>query len=116
MEQRIFLEIDLGVPTGATAAAFLPHGVEGYAPGFWNGGHLISHSAARPPRKPKRSTTPLGASLGDLLPADEAKPVMAGVNPVIHPSSNGPSAQAMGPRAMPGGDASQQPGRAVRVA
>jgi hypothetical protein len=35
---------------------------------------------------------------------------MAGVNPVIHPSSNGPSAEAMGPRVTPGGDASRKPG------
>jgi peptide/nickel transport system ATP-binding protein len=51
-----------------------------------------------------------GASLRNLLLVDAAKPVMAGVNPVIHPSSNGPSAEAMDPRVTPGGDASRKPG------
>jgi peptide/nickel transport system ATP-binding protein len=60
-------------------------------------------------KKLMRATPRLGVSLRDLLPEDEAKPVMAGVNPVIHPSPNGPSAQAMDPRVTPGGDANQKP-------
>ena len=73
-------------------------------------------------KKLMRATPRLGVSLRDLLPEDEAKPVMAGqsslsgtdyvdlsARPVIHPSSNGPSAEAMGPRVKPGGDEIVQP-------
>jgi peptide/nickel transport system ATP-binding protein len=60
-------------------------------------------------RKLMRATPRLGVSLRDLLPEDEATPVMAGPRPVIHPSSNGPSTEAMDPRVTPGGDASATP-------
>ena len=56
-----------------------------------------------------RATPRPGVSLRDLLPEDEARPVVAGVNPVIHASSNGPSAEAIDPRVTPGGDGSQRP-------
>jgi peptide/nickel transport system ATP-binding protein len=69
-------------------------------------------------RKLMRATPRLGVSLRDLLPEEEAKPsappgpssVMAGANnPAIHPPSNGPSAEAMGPRVKPGGDETTTP-------
>ncbi len=60
-------------------------------------------------RKLMRATPRLGVSLRDLLPEDEASTVMAGVNPAIHPSSNGPSMEAMDPRVMPGGDGNAKP-------
>jgi peptide/nickel transport system ATP-binding protein len=60
-------------------------------------------------RKLMRATPRPGVSLRDLLPEDEATRVMAGPRPVIHPSSNGPSTEAMDPRVTPGGDASAAP-------
>jgi peptide/nickel transport system ATP-binding protein len=74
-------------------------------------------------KKLMRATPRLGVSLRDLLPEEEASPVMAGhsslpradyadlsARPAIHPSSNGPSIEAMGPRVKPGGDASAHDG------
>jgi peptide/nickel transport system ATP-binding protein len=68
-------------------------------------------------RKLMRATPRLGVSLRDLLPEEEATPVMAGHSrpkdgvasarlcPAIHPSSQD-SSKAMDPRVKPGGDAS----------
>ncbi|WP_213772203.1 ABC transporter ATP-binding protein [Bradyrhizobium sp. dw_78] len=71
-------------------------------------------------RKLMRATPRLGASLRDLLPEEETVPsaafsspgpslVMAGLHPAIHPSSNGPSQEAMDPRIRPGGDEDTKP-------
>src|SRR5476649_1063170 len=66
-------------------------------------------------RKLMRATPRLGVSLRDLLPEEEATPVMAGhsrpkdgvasarLYPAIHPSSQD-SSKAMDPRVKPGGD------------
>src|SRR5450631_1483205 len=68
-------------------------------------------------RKLMRATPRLGVSLRDLLPEEEATPVMAGhsrpkdgvasarLYPAIHPSSQD-SSKAMDPRVKPGGDGS----------
>jgi peptide/nickel transport system ATP-binding protein len=68
-------------------------------------------------RKLMRATPRLGVSLRDLLPEEEATPVMAGHSrpkdgvasarlcPAIHPSSQD-SSKAMDPRVKPGGDTS----------
>src|ERR1700674_526972 len=56
-------------------------------------------------RKLMRATPRLGVSLRDLLPEEEATPVMAGLDPAIHPSSQD-SSSTMDPRVKPGGDAS----------
>jgi len=71
-------------------------------------------------KKLMRATPRLGVSLRDLLPEEEAtalapasssstspppSPVMAGLDPVIHPSSPESSSEAMDPRVKPGGDA-----------
>src|SRR5450631_2425347 len=68
-------------------------------------------------RKLMRATPRLGVSLRDLLPEEEATPVMAGHSrpkdgvasarlcPAIHPSSQD-SSKAMDPRVKPGGDGS----------
>jgi peptide/nickel transport system ATP-binding protein len=42
--------------------------------------------------------------LRDLLPEEEATPVMAGLDPAIHPSSQDSSSKAMDPRVKPGDD------------
>jgi peptide/nickel transport system ATP-binding protein len=55
-------------------------------------------------KKLMRATPRLGVSLRDLLPEEEATPVMAGLDPAIHPSSQDPSSKAMDPRVKPGGD------------
>jgi peptide/nickel transport system ATP-binding protein len=64
-------------------------------------------------KKLMRATPRLGVSLRDLLPEEEeaaklpaAAPdaVMAGLDPVIHPSSQDSSEKAMDPRVKPGGD------------
>jgi peptide/nickel transport system ATP-binding protein len=83
-------------------------------------------------KKLMRATPRLGVSLRDLLPEEEASvapsalpgtsAVVAGqsslpgadyadlsARPVIRPSSNGPSTEAMDPRVTPGGDASSKP-------
>jgi peptide/nickel transport system ATP-binding protein len=57
-------------------------------------------------KKLMRATPRIGASLRDLLPEEEAKAVMAGLDPAIHPSSQDSSAAAMDPRVKPGGDGS----------
>jgi len=71
-------------------------------------------------RKLMRATPRLGVSLRDLLPEEEASaptqtrpsstwprasPVMAGLDPAIHLSSQKSSSEAMDPRVKPGGDA-----------
>jgi peptide/nickel transport system ATP-binding protein len=70
-------------------------------------------------RKLMRATPRLGASLRDLLSEEEAaalsqttpsstsprpSAVMAGLDPAIHPSSQGSCSRAMDPRVKPGGD------------
>jgi peptide/nickel transport system ATP-binding protein len=55
-------------------------------------------------KKLMRATPRLGVSLRDLLPEEEAMPVMAGLDPAIHPSSQDSSSKAMDPRVKPGGD------------
>src|SRR5713226_2206899 len=65
-------------------------------------------------KKLMRATPRLGVSLRDLLPEEEAaalpssspdsSPVMAGLDPAIHPSSQDSSSKAMDPRVKPGGD------------
>src|SRR6266700_6100395 len=72
-------------------------------------------------RKLMRATPRIGVSLRDLLPEEEAaalppispsstspRPplVMAGLDPAIHLSSSGSSAEEMDPRVKPGGDTS----------
>jgi peptide/nickel transport system ATP-binding protein len=56
-------------------------------------------------RKLMRATPRLGVSLRDLLPEEEATPVMAGLDPAIHPTSQ-ESSKSMDPRVKPGGDGS----------
>jgi peptide/nickel transport system ATP-binding protein len=57
-------------------------------------------------KKLMRATPRIGASLRDLLPEEEAKAVMAGLDPAIHPTSQDSSSKAMDPRVKRGGDAS----------
>jgi peptide/nickel transport system ATP-binding protein len=57
-------------------------------------------------KKLMRATPRVGVSLRDLLPEEEAKAVMAGPDPAIHPSSQDSSAEAMDPRVKPEGDGS----------
>jgi peptide/nickel transport system ATP-binding protein len=67
-------------------------------------------------KKLMRATPRIGVSLRDLLPEEEAallpatsprvSPVMAGLDPAIHHSSQGASSEAMDPRVKPGGDGS----------
>jgi peptide/nickel transport system ATP-binding protein len=58
-------------------------------------------------RKLMRATPRLGVSLRDLLPEDEATPVMVGLDPAIHPASSDSASKAMGPRVKPGGDGNE---------
>ncbi len=58
-------------------------------------------------KKLMRATPRIGVSLRDLLP-EEVSSVMAGLDPAIHPSSQGPS-EIMDPRVKPGGDESAKP-------
>jgi peptide/nickel transport system ATP-binding protein len=60
-------------------------------------------------RKLMRATPRLGVSLRDLLPEEETAPVMAGLDPAIHLSSQDSSAEAMDPRVKPGGDETSKP-------
>jgi peptide/nickel transport system ATP-binding protein len=57
-------------------------------------------------RKLMRATPRIGVSLRDLLPEEEASPVMAGLDPAIHLSSQDSSSKEMDPRVKPGGDGS----------
>jgi peptide/nickel transport system ATP-binding protein len=57
-------------------------------------------------KKLMRATPRIGVSLRDLLPEEEAKAVMAGLDPAIHPSSQDFSAKGMDPRVKPGADES----------
>ncbi|WP_076864406.1 dipeptide ABC transporter ATP-binding protein [Bradyrhizobium mercantei] len=64
-------------------------------------------------RKLMRATPRLGVSLRDLLPEEETKPlqptpVMAGLDPAVHPSAQNHSS-SMDPRVKPGGDEQTQP-------
>ena len=59
-------------------------------------------------KKLMRATPRLGVSLRDLLPEEEGTPVMAGLDPAIHPSSQD-SSKAMDPRVKPGGDENAAP-------
>jgi peptide/nickel transport system ATP-binding protein len=54
-------------------------------------------------KKLMRATPRIGVSLRDLLP-EEVSSVMAGLDPAIHPSSQGSPSKAMDPRVKPGGD------------
>src|SRR5438876_7019571 len=54
-------------------------------------------------KKLMRATPRLGVSLRDLLPEEDAKIVMAGLDPAIHQSSK-ESSDAMDPLVKPGGD------------
>ena len=60
-------------------------------------------------KKLMRATPRLGVSLRDLLPEEETKAVMAGLDPAIHPSSQDSSSSAMDPRVKPGGDDTTKP-------
>jgi len=60
-------------------------------------------------RKLLRATPRLGVSLRDLLPEEEAKAVMAGLDPAIHPSAQDSSSKEMDPRVKPGGDKTTKP-------
>jgi peptide/nickel transport system ATP-binding protein len=57
-------------------------------------------------KKLMRATPRIGASLRDLLPEEEAKAVMAWLDPAIHPTSQDSSSKAMDSRVKPGGDGS----------
>jgi peptide/nickel transport system ATP-binding protein len=57
-------------------------------------------------KKLMRATPRLGVSLRDLLPEEEAKAVMAGLDPAIHHSSHDAFSKTMDPRVKPGGDVS----------
>jgi len=60
-------------------------------------------------RKLLRATPRLGVSLRDLLPEEEAKAVMAGLDPAIHPSAQDSSSKEMDPRVKSGGDKTTKP-------
>jgi peptide/nickel transport system ATP-binding protein len=60
-------------------------------------------------KKLMRATPRLGVSLRDLLPEEDAKAVMAGLEPAIHPSSQDSSVKEMDPQVKPGGDDSTKP-------
>jgi peptide/nickel transport system ATP-binding protein len=55
-------------------------------------------------KKLMRATPRVGVSLRDLLPEEDSNAVMAGLDPAIHPSSQG-SSNGTDPRVKPGGDA-----------
>ncbi|MFZ5736531.1 MAG: dipeptide ABC transporter ATP-binding protein [Pseudomonadota bacterium] len=63
-------------------------------------------------KKLMRATPRLGVSLRELLPEAELRaaanplpaPVIAGLDPAIHPTSGGASSKTMDPRVKPGGD------------
>jgi peptide/nickel transport system ATP-binding protein len=59
-------------------------------------------------KKLMRATPRLGVSLRDLLPEEDVKAVMAGLDPAIHQSSKY-SSEAMDPRVKPGGDENTTP-------
>jgi peptide/nickel transport system ATP-binding protein len=59
-------------------------------------------------RKLMRATPRIGVSLRDLLPEEEASPVMAGLDPAIHQASKD-SSEGMDPRVKPGGDEKTMP-------
>ncbi|MGX9429011.1 MULTISPECIES: dipeptide ABC transporter ATP-binding protein [Bradyrhizobium] len=60
-------------------------------------------------KKLMRATPRIGVSLRDLLPEEDAKPVMAGLDPAIHQSSKNSSPEGMDPRVKPGGDEKTEP-------
>ncbi|PPQ16318.1 peptide/nickel transport system ATP-binding protein [Bradyrhizobium shewense] len=59
-------------------------------------------------KKLMRATPRLGVSLRDLLPEEDAAPVMAGLDPAIHHASQD-SSPSMDPRVKPGGDETSKP-------
>ncbi|TGN77276.1 ABC transporter ATP-binding protein [Bradyrhizobium yuanmingense] len=59
-------------------------------------------------KKLMRATPRLGVSLRDLLPEEESRAVMAGLDPAIHHTSQDPS-QPTDPRIKPGGDENPKP-------
>ncbi|MDX3965708.1 MAG: ABC transporter ATP-binding protein [Bradyrhizobium sp.] len=59
-------------------------------------------------KKLMRATPRLGVSLRDLLPEEEGRTVVAGLDPAIHQSSED-SSQLMDPRVKPGGDEKSTP-------
>ncbi|MHC4040434.1 dipeptide ABC transporter ATP-binding protein [Bradyrhizobium sp. 23AC] len=59
-------------------------------------------------KKLMRATPRLGVSLRDLLPEEDAAPVMAGLDPAIHHASHD-SSQSMDPRVKPGGGEISKP-------
>jgi peptide/nickel transport system ATP-binding protein len=75
-------------------------------------------------KKLMRATPRLGVSLRDLLPEEEAaklapispssSPVMAGLDPAIHLSSQDSSPKAMDPRVKPGGNGSASGGASAK--
>jgi peptide/nickel transport system ATP-binding protein len=60
-------------------------------------------------RKLMRATPRLGVSLRDLLPVEEAAPVMAGLDPANHPASSGSAPEKTDPRVKTGGDSTLKP-------
>jgi peptide/nickel transport system ATP-binding protein len=60
-------------------------------------------------KKLMRATPRVGVSLRDLLPEEDSTPVMAGLDPAIHPSSRDSSSEEMDPRVKPGGDDTTKP-------
>ncbi|MVT54603.1 dipeptide ABC transporter ATP-binding protein [Bradyrhizobium yuanmingense] len=59
-------------------------------------------------KKLMRATPRLGVSLRDLLPEEESRAVMAGLDPAIHHTSQDLS-RSMDPRVRPGGDENPKP-------
>ncbi|MBH5369315.1 dipeptide ABC transporter ATP-binding protein [Bradyrhizobium glycinis] len=59
-------------------------------------------------KKLMRATPRLGVSLRDLLPEEESRAVMAGLDPAIHQTSQDLS-RSMDPRVEPGGDETSKP-------
>ncbi len=60
-------------------------------------------------KKLMRATPRIGVSLRDLLPEEDAKPVMAGLDPAVHQSSKNSSPEGMDPQVKPGGDEKTEP-------
>jgi peptide/nickel transport system ATP-binding protein len=60
-------------------------------------------------RKLMRATPRLGVSLRDLLPVEEAAPIMAGLDPANHPASPDSASEKMDPRVKPGDDSTLKP-------
>src|SRR6202142_4091759 len=67
---------------------------------------IFAHPEHAYTRKLMRATPRIGVSLRDLLPEEEVTPVMAGLDPALHLSSQDSSSKTMDPRVKPGGDGS----------